>query len=312
MTTPRISVVMPCYNAAGHLRDAIDSLAQQTLPDWELVAIDDGSRDDTLPALSAAAARDPRIRVRRTDNGGPARARNLGALQMARAPLIAFLDADDLCAPARLETLVSRFAAAPGTAAFYGRVGFFRRDPTRPDTVSAIRPGPLGWSVLLGENPVCTTSNLAVRREALVAVGGFDPRLTHHEDVDLLLRLAASSARIEGIGEVLVHYRTRDDGLSADLDALRRGWRETLEIAKRRMPIDPRTARRAEAIHLRYLARRALRTGHAPGQAMGLALAGLRLSPPAFFDMPRRGLMTLAGALAAPLLPAGLRRRLFA
>lgn len=312
MSDPEISVVMPCYNAAPHLPATLASVQAQTWRRWELIIVDDGSTDETPAILAAAAEEDARIRVARVRNGGPSRARNLGALGLARGGIIAFLDADDLCRPHRLERLAQRFAARPDCAAFYGRVRFFRTDPDRPDTTSMIRRHPLDASVLLGENPVCTTSNLAIRRDVLRRIGGFDERLVHHEDVDLLLRLVAAEACIEGIDEVLVDYRTCDGGLSADLEAMRLGWQQTLEHAVKRAPIDRATGRRAEAIHLRYLARRALRMQSDPRLARRLALQGLRRSPRAFFDIPRRGALTLGGSLLAPLLPAGLRRRLFA
>ncbi|MEO1275981.1 MAG: glycosyltransferase, partial [Pseudomonadota bacterium] len=259
-----------------------------------------------------AADDEPRIRVLRLPNGGPSRARNVGVLGLARSPLIAFLDADDLCRPQRLARLVDHFANHPDCAAAYARVSFFRTHPDQPDTTSAVRRRPLDASVLLGENPVCTTSNLAMRRHVFSALGGFDEHLAHHEDVDLLLRLAASGGRIEGIDEVLVDYRMSENGLSADLDAMRAGWRSTLESFAAYAPIDRAIGRRAEAIHLRYLARRALRTQADPRLARRLALQGLRRSPAAFFDIPRRGALTLGGSLVAPLLPARLRHRLFA
>lgn len=312
MTTPRISVVMPCFNAAGTLEETLDSLRLQTLADWELVAVDDGSTDATGDILSKAAASDPRIKPVKIDNGGPSRARNLGALCHARAKVIAFLDADDVCAPERLERLVTAFEARPVSSAFYGRVAFFQHDPRQPDTVSTVRRRALSTHVLLGENPVCTTSNLAVRKSALRAVGGFDESLVHHEDVDLLLRLADGGARIDGIDEILVHYRTSQDSLSADLSAMRRGWWETLARFDHKTGIDRATARQAEAIHLRYLARRALRLNRHPREAVSLAMSGLCRSPTAFFDIPRRGALTLGGSLLAPLLPSKLRRRLFA
>lgn len=312
MPAPRISVVMPCYNAARHLPQTLASLTAQTCQDWELIAVDDGSSDATGEILAIAAAKDPRIRLWRVPNGGPSRARNIGALHHAGAEIVAFLDADDIAAPQRLERLLESFETRPDCTALYGRVSFFRTDPSRSDTVSAIHRGPLDTGVLLGENPVCTTSNLAVRRRALSAVAGFDETLVHHEDVDLLLRLVAAGAVIEGIDEILVDYRMCEGGLSADLEAMRRGWREVVGRAARRAEISPAALRRAEAIHLRYLARRALRTGQDTRLARRLSLAGLRLSPRAFFNIPRRGALTLGGALLAPLIPAALRRRLFA
>ncbi|MEO0957294.1 MAG: glycosyltransferase [Pseudomonadota bacterium] len=312
MPNPTISVVMPCYNAAAHLRETIASLQAQTLECWELIAIDDGSTDRTSEVLTKAAEGDLRIRVLRIPNGGPSRARNVGVLGLARSPLVAFLDADDLCRPRRLARIVEHFTARPRSAAAYGRVSFFRGDAACPDTASTIRRRPLDASVLLGENPVCTTSNLAIRFDAFRAIGGFDERLAHHEDVDLLLRIAADGRRIEGIDEVLVDYRMSESGLSADLEAMRTGWQRTLERFAAHTPIDQATGRRAEAIHLRYLARRALRTHADPRLARRLALQGLCRSPAAFFDIPRRGALTLGGSLLAPLLPARLCSRLFA
>ncbi|MEO1275280.1 MAG: glycosyltransferase family 2 protein, partial [Pseudomonadota bacterium] len=94
MPTPAISVVMPCYNAAGTLQETLTSLQAQTLENWELIAVDDGSTDRTGDLLVGAADDEPRIRVLRLPNGGPSRARNVGVLGLARSPLIAFLDAD--------------------------------------------------------------------------------------------------------------------------------------------------------------------------------------------------------------------------
>lgn len=106
MSAPKVSVVMPAWNAAGYIAHAVESVRSQTLTDWELIVVDDCSQDATGAAALAAAKGDPRVRVvRAAENGGVARARNLG-MQHATGDWIAVLDSDDAFEPTRLETLV--------------------------------------------------------------------------------------------------------------------------------------------------------------------------------------------------------------
>lgn len=103
---PRVSVVMACYNVARHLPVSIPSLFDQTLADWELLAVDDGSADDTLAVLHRYAQTDPRIRVLAMErNSGPSAARNR-ALDEARGEWVTILDADDRFLPERLAQMV--------------------------------------------------------------------------------------------------------------------------------------------------------------------------------------------------------------
>lgn len=106
MSAPKVSVIMPAWNAAGYIAHAVESVRAQTLDDWELIVVDDCSQDDTGAAAVAAAKGDPRVRVvRAAENGGVACARNLG-MQHASGEWIAVLDSDDAYEPSRLETLV--------------------------------------------------------------------------------------------------------------------------------------------------------------------------------------------------------------
>jgi succinoglycan biosynthesis protein ExoO len=104
---PKVSVVMACYNVARHLPVSIGSLFDQSLADWELLAVDDGSADDTLAVLHDYARRDPRIRVLAMErNSGPSAARNR-ALDSARGQWVTILDADDRFLPERLAYMVA-------------------------------------------------------------------------------------------------------------------------------------------------------------------------------------------------------------
>jgi len=107
---PAVSVLIPAHDVAGFLGDALDSLTAQTLPDWEAVVVDDGSRDGT--AAVAEARRDSRMRLLRQQAAGVSAARNR-ALAEARGEAILFLDADDWLAPDALARLAAALEAAP-------------------------------------------------------------------------------------------------------------------------------------------------------------------------------------------------------
>ncbi len=107
MAAPKVSIVMPAYKSADFIGLAIASVRAQTLQDWELIIVDDCSPDDTAAAAMAAAGGDPRIKLVRADqNGGVARARNLGNTH-ATGDWVAVLDSDDAFEPTRLETLIA-------------------------------------------------------------------------------------------------------------------------------------------------------------------------------------------------------------
>lgn len=108
--TPRLSIVIPCYRVAEYLPRCLDSLAAQTFRDYEVIAVDDGSPDDTGAVLDAYAARDARIRVIHQPNGGVARARNAG-LEAVRAPFLTFVDPDDHVEPEFCRQLYEAIAA---------------------------------------------------------------------------------------------------------------------------------------------------------------------------------------------------------
>ena len=107
----RVSIIVPCYNSTRYLSACVDSVLAQTMPDFEVLLIDDGSTDGTLALAQALAARDARLRVLHQENAGVSAARNLG-LAHARGEWITFVDSDDLLAPDALETML--YAAAEG------------------------------------------------------------------------------------------------------------------------------------------------------------------------------------------------------
>jgi hypothetical protein len=181
-------------------------------------------------------------------------------------------------------------------------------DLTAQMRLSTVPGADLSIAMLLAENPVCTMSNLSVRRDRFLATGGFDETLVHNEDLDWLIRLVGAGARVAGDRATHVLYRANPHGLSADLDRMRLGREKVLATAAR---FGVRPDARAEAVYARYLARRALRLDAGATVALGHTLRGLSQSPAAFLFPLRRGAATAIAACAAPLLPSALRRVLF-
>lgn len=304
---PLFSVIIPCFDAAQTLPQTLASLQAQTLQDWEAVLVDDGSSDLTYDIIAAAAAADPRLRLVRNPRKGPSAARNYG-VSLATGTLIAFCDADDLWAPCKLDRMAAFFIDKSVDAGF-ARIAFFQDSPADAQVFSTVPKGVLGIHRLLGENPVCTMSNLCIRKTCFVASGGFDETMVHNEDLEWLIRLAGRGVRIVGHDETLVWYRNNIFGLSADFAAMRAGRDAALATAARFGVI---ADDRAEAIYLRYLARRALRLDAGRVLPLQFALEGVFASPAGFFSDIRRGGFTLLGAVAAPLLGYQMRRWLFA
>jgi len=210
---PVVSIIMPCYNAAAHLPTSVGSVLAQTVPDWELIAVDDGSGDATLAWLQAQT--DPRIRPLTQPNQGVSAARNTG-LAAARGLYVAFLDADDTWAERFLEKMQAALQHRPDAVLAYcgwqnlGLPGgrgepFVPPDYETPDKAKTLFAG-CRWPIHAA----------LVRREAVLAADGFDPTLRNAEDYALWLQVA-TCAPIVRVPEVLAFYHFHGNGqASAD------------------------------------------------------------------------------------------------
>lgn len=301
------SIIVPCYNAVETLQATLNSIQAQTYDDWEVICVDDGSTDATVALLEQISARDPRIQVYQNVGKGPSCARDFGAMFFASREVIAFCDADDIWWPDKLSQLAACFADPKVDAAF-GKVAFFQDDPTSATSFSTVPSATLSIPMLLGENPVCTMSNIAVRRAAFMRTGGFDETLVHNEDLEWLIRLVGTGAHVVGIDKCQTWYRTSPYGLSADLRAMQKGREGAIRTAAHYGHLP---SRQSDAIFLRYLSRRALRLGQGRMMPLAFALQGVLRSPAGFFNAPKRGIGTLLGALVAPVLPARLSQFVF-
>lgn len=312
------SVIVPCHNSEATLVETLSSAACQTYRDFEVIIIDDGSTDGTAKIAQGFADFYENFTYVHVENGGPSNARNLGANTYAKGDVLAFLDADDIWAHNKLERMAEVFARADAPDAVFGKVGFIPKttdfdQPDPIDTLSRLPRGEITMRTFLNGNPTCTMSNVVVRTQAFKTSGGFDPSLRYAEDVEWLVRLLSSGARIEAVDEMLIYYRTSDAGLSANLAAMHDGWRQTLQTMRYFDPsLTASNVAYAEAAHLRYLARRALRIETPRGTSARLVGRAITTNAAGFFADRRQGALTLAAACIEPVLPRSMRDAVFA
>lgn len=212
--TARVSVAMAAKNYGRFLPAAIESVQAQTLTDWELVIVDDGSTDDTAAVVRPFLA-DARIRYHRSDRLGVSRAKNL-AWRLSSADAIAFLDADDEWMHDKLERQLAILDANPNVGVVFSRRELIDEE-SRPLPTPPRTPWPRGrvLPAIFARNFVCFSS-ATVRRSVLDRVGGFDPSLDLAVDYDLWLR-AAAVTEFDYVDAELVRYRTGHGNLSKKL-----------------------------------------------------------------------------------------------
>jgi len=207
---PAVSVIVPCYNAESYLAETIQSVLEQSYPDFELILVDDGSTDRTGEILASFS--DPRARVYRQANAGVSTARNRGVAESC-GRYLAFLDSDDVWLPRKLERQVRVLEEDPAVGLVYSDV-FVMDEAGRPEgTFSERMALPRGWVFrgLLARNFIAT-STVVMRRAVFDAVGPFVP-FRVSQDYDLWLKCAARYP-VERVPEPLVRYRRRPGGIS--------------------------------------------------------------------------------------------------
>ena len=225
---PLFTVVIPAWNAAETIADAIDSVLIQTCQSFEIVVVDDGSDDDTVEVAQAAAG--ARVRVVRQERQGVSAARNAG-IEAARARWVSFLDADDLWLPDYLEEMRRRLDANPRLGLVFTDAwildepaGRIRRTPMmkprRPTDEPPSDPAAF-LELLLQGNFVYTSAT--VPRRVLEQVGGYNADLASSEDYDLWLRITSAGFAAAFAPGPLAVYRIRRGTLSSDPLEMARG-----------------------------------------------------------------------------------------
>lgn len=207
MTTKRISVLIPCYNAAPYVGAALDSVLAQDLPDVEVIVVDDGSTDRSGEVLRRYEPRG--VKVITQENRGAAAARN-SAFAASTGTHVLFLDGDDIIAPTHLSALAARqegfsvamgswdrFRITPEEATFPHRPGY--RDASGPDWLTA------EWMDAL---PMMQSGMFLVPRALVEAHGGWDERLSLTDDFEFFARILSRCDRVRYAPGAQLYYRS--------------------------------------------------------------------------------------------------------
>jgi len=211
---PLTTVVIPAYNAERFIERTLRSALRQTYTNLEIIVVDDGSTDDTRAVAETVAAGDDRVRIFSVPNGGVAKARNIG-IEKASGEFVAFLDADDLWHPAKIELQVAALTAGNGghcAVAVYTLSRIIDADDRIIMNENWMGFSGYTFARHLYYKPVGNGSSMLVRREAALAVRGFDSTYAARgiggsEDLDFELKIAGAYPTT-AIQLYLVGYRT--------------------------------------------------------------------------------------------------------
>jgi glycosyltransferase involved in cell wall biosynthesis len=216
VSTPAVSVIIPAYNSAEYVTQALDSVLAQTLADCEVIVVNDGS-PDTEQLDRVLEPYMGRIVYLRLDNRGPGGARN-AAIQRARGEFVALLDSDDFWYPDFLAEQVERLKSDPLIDLVYSDAMLIGDSPHAGRTIMQRSPsrGVVNFESLLTGDCEVTTSTVVVRRRAMVESGLFDDSLRRCEDFELWLRMAHNGSAMGYQTKVLAAHRLRSESLSSD------------------------------------------------------------------------------------------------
>ncbi|MGD1906786.1 MAG: glycosyltransferase family 2 protein [Leptolyngbyaceae cyanobacterium] len=221
-TQPTISVIIPVYNGAKFLPEAIANVEAQGRSDLEIIVIDDGSTDDTA---AVAQALGDRIRYTHQSNQGPAAARNRG-LEIAEGAFIAFLDVDDQWPAEKLDHQLAAFATNPQLEIVNGYVQMMQAVP-RTDG---------GWDFQPRHAPLVSFNlgSALFRKSVFETVGNFDASQIHSEDVDWFMHARELGVAMVVLEEVTLLYRKHGDNLTGDRSENLKGFLHALHKSIRR------------------------------------------------------------------------------
>lgn len=230
---PKVSVIIPAYNAITYLPETLENLLNQTYDDFEAIVINDGSTDGTFEWVSQI--KDARVRSISQANQGLAGARNTG-INNAKGEYIAFIDADDLWEPSKLEKQVKILDEHPQVGLVYTWVAYINEKSEPTGRVFQNQAEGYVWKELTQHNIVECGSVAMVRRDCFDSVGLFDRNLgSYVEDWDMWLRIAPNY-EFKVIKEPLVYYRQLATGTSKNSEAMARSFQLVIEKAFKNTP----------------------------------------------------------------------------
>lgn len=257
MSNPTISVIIPAYNVEKTIKRTIDSVLKQTFSDWEIIIINDGSTDSTVEIISQISSTKLSF-ISCSNTGLPAATRNRG-LELANGEYIAFLDADDLWSPDKLELQLKAMLANPQAGLAYSWTDLIDEKDQFIDRGNYISGNGNVYNLLLLVNFIENGSNPLIRRQALDKVGYFDESVIKGtEDWDLWLRLAKDYEFV-CVNSPQVLYRISSNSLSSNLARQEEGCLKVINNGFDRFPELPSILHNKSLANLYiYLSRKAM------------------------------------------------------
>ncbi|QQS47673.1 MAG: glycosyltransferase family 2 protein [Acidobacteriota bacterium] len=217
---PKISVILPAYNAEKYISEAIESVLNQTWPNLELIVVDDGSTDGTAGIVRSFG---DQVRYLYQSNARQAAARNNG-IKHSAGEYLAFIDADDTWMPEKLERQMGLHQSMPGLGMIYCSINEIDRQGRHMRTVPALLRGSVMQEILLGRGGFAGGSTMLVPRSVIEEVGLFDEMLPPVEDTDIIWRIAAIRP-IDFIEDPLASYRIHSGGSHMQIDRMAMAWK---------------------------------------------------------------------------------------
>jgi hypothetical protein len=301
---PRLSVVIPAYNVAPFVAEAIVSALTQTVAELDVVVVDDGSTDGTAAVVAAIA--DPRLRLVQKPNGGLSSARNAG-IRAARAPFVGFLDADNRWRPDKAARHLEVMESAPTIAVTFSDSAYIDERGRPTGQLLAARLAEPGLLEAVRYNWLGNGSTPVVRRAVFATVGGFDESLRAAEDQDLWVRILHRGAgRIVRVPAVLTEYRIRDGSLSMVPEVFIQGGEALYAKFRRDLPGVPGSVLDRGRAGLYRVASRKCPAGGRVDEAWRWLVQAVRLSPGLFLT-DRKAIATLILVALSRALPASRR-----
>jgi len=295
----RLSVVVPCFQVGQLAVEAVESVLRQTMPDLEVIVVDDGSTDDTLARVLRIG--DPRLTCISQRNRGLAGARNTG-IRHARAPFIGFCDGDDVWHPRKAATHLAVMETEPSVGLTFSYSAYLNEAglPTGQFLVTRCRQPTT--RDLVARNHVGNGSTPIVRRDCFTRAGLFDETLRSCEDVEMWVRLSVRTPyALRLIPEALTGYRIREGSLTLTFDSFLAASRLSLDRFRQYVPgFTARAAHRTYAEHLRVASRKAFSNGQV-ALSRSLFLEAVRHSPALLAHDLRAFAMAVLHILALPL-----------
>ncbi len=207
--SPRISVIIPVFNRAQWVAEAIESVLAQGMADVEIICIDDGSTDDSAQVVQSFGAS---VVYRWQENKGVSAARNVG-LRLVRSPFVTFLDSDDLFPAGKLARQLAILAANPTLGLVMGKVEHLFLPSADPEMYTFTDQNRITWTVQLGAG--------LYRTAVFEQVGCFDETLPMGEDLDWFNRVKEQGVPMQTIDDVMIYYRLHDTNMTLNRTVLR-------------------------------------------------------------------------------------------